>query len=212
MKKGYLEDSFWKHLHPLKLPPESIRFSYTFCLGGSTFFLFFLLILTGILLAFYYLPIQDRAYPSITRITYLVPYGGFLRTLHYWSGQLMVLALILHMIRVFYYRAYRPPRQLNWWVGLCLFLSTLVIDFSGYVLRWDADTFAALQVATQLVREIPLLGKPLYILFVGGPEIGALTAIRFYLFHCLILPGLMILLIFYHFWRVRKDGLAGRPL
>lgn len=174
--------------------------------------LFLMLVVSGVLLTFYYLPLSDRAYPSITQITYLVPYGGFIRNIHYWSGQLMVITLFLHMVRVFYYRAYGPPRQLNWLVGLALLVLTLGEDFSGYVLRWDADTVSATLVAASLVREIPGIGPFLYLLLVGGNQIGETTVLRFYILHCLLLPGLMLFLIFYHFWRVRRDGLAGKPL
>ncbi len=210
MKKPSWDDSFWKHLHPLRLQPESIRFTYTFCLGGCTFLLFLVLIISGVLLTFYYLPLSDKAYQSIADITYLVPYGGFIRNIHYWSGQLMVVTLLLHMVRVFYYRAYRPPRQFNWLVGLVLLVLTIGEDFSGYVLRWDADTWSATRVATHLIREIPGIGTFFYWILVGGDQIGEATVLRFYIFHCLLLPGMMILLVFYHFWRVRKDGLAGK--
>jgi len=212
MKKKGLDDSFWKHLHPVRLHPESIRFTHTFCLGGCTFLLFLVLILSGLLLAFFYLPLSDKAYLSITNITYLVPYGGFIRNIHYWSGQLMIITLLLHMIRVFYFRAYRPPRHFNWLVGLALLVLTFSEDFSGYVLRWDVDTFSATRVATQIVQEIPWIGQFFYRLLIGGDQVGEITVLRFHILHCLILPGLMILLIFYHFWRVRKDGLADRPL
>lgn len=212
MNKSPWDDSFWKHLHPLRLPPDSIRFTYTFCLGGCTFLLFLVLIVSGVLLTFFYLPIADKAYGSITDITYLIPFGGYIRTIHYWSGQLMVITLLLHMVRVFYYRAYRPPRQFNWLIGLVLLILTLGEDFSGYVLRWDADTYSATQVTFHLIKEFPGIGPFLLTLLIGGDQIGESTVLRFYIFHCMLLPGLMILLIFYHFWRVRKDGLAGRPL
>lgn len=212
MKNSSWDDSFWKHLHPLRLQPESIGFTYTFCLGGCTFLLFLLLIVSGVLLTFYYLPLSDKAYPGITQITYLVPYGGFIRNIHYWSGQLMVITLFLHMVRVFYYRAYRPPRQFNWLIGLFLLVLTLGEDFSGYVLRWDADTSSAALVAASLVKEIPGVGPFFHLLLMGGDQIGETTVLRFYILHCLFLPGLMLFLIFYHFWRVRRDGLAGKPL
>jgi len=212
MKKPLWDDSFWKHLHPLRLHPEALRFTYTFCLGGCSFLLFLILTFTGILLAFFYLPVQGKAYQSISDITYLVPFGGFIRNIHYWSGQLIIITLLMHMVRVFYYRAYRPPRQFNWLVGLGLLVLTFGEDFSGYVLRWDGDTYAATQVATALVRIIPGIGHFFYVLLVGGNQFGEVTVLRFYLLHCMIIPGLMFLLIFYHFWRVRKDGLAGKVL
>jgi quinol-cytochrome oxidoreductase complex cytochrome b subunit len=212
MKPRTGTDSFWKHLHPASLTAEAIRFSHTFCLGGLTFLLFLILGLTGLLLLFYYWPLPEKAYLSITNLTFVIPYGGFIRGLHYWAGQLMVVTLSLHMVRVFYYRAYRPPRQMNWLVGLGLLVLTLVLDFTGYTLRWDADTYAATLVGTQLLKEFPLIGPALHTLVVGGHQIGEATLLRFYVLHCFLLPGMLLFLAFYHFWRVRKDGLAGKPL
>ncbi|MBI5584892.1 MAG: cytochrome b N-terminal domain-containing protein [Deltaproteobacteria bacterium] len=211
MKKTW-SDSFWKHLHPASLTAEAIRFTHTFCLGGVTFLLFILLGLTGLLLLFHYLPLPEKAYLSITTLTFVIPFGGFIRSLHYWAGQVMVATLSLHMIRVFYYRAYQPPRRFNWLVGVGLLILTLVLDFTGYALRWDADTYAATLVGTQLLNQIPLLGPVLHILLVGGTQIGDSTLLRFYVLHCFLLPGFLLFLAFYHFWRVRKDGLAEKPL
>lgn len=212
MKPRSGSDSFWKHLHPASLTSEAIRITRTFCLGGLTFLLFLLLGLTGLLLLFYYWPLPDKAYLSITNLTFVIPYGRFIRHLHFWAGQLMVVTLSLHMIRVFFYRAYRPPRQLNWLVGLGLLLLTLILDFTGYALRWDADTYAATLVGTQLLKGVPLFGPGLHHLMVGGPQIGDTTLLRFYVLHVFLLPGVLLFLAFYHFWRVRKDGLANRPL
>ena len=156
MIKKPWSDSFWKHLHPYYLTAEMIRFTHTFCLGGLTFLLFFILNVTGLLLLFYYLPLADKAYLSVSNVTFVIPFGGFIRSLHYWAGQAMVVTLLLHMIRVFYYRAYRPPRSLNWLVGVGLLILTLFLDFTGYVLRWDADTYSATVVGTQIVRPDPL--------------------------------------------------------
>jgi cytochrome b6 len=210
MKHTLWDDSFWKHLHPLKLQAEAIRLRTTFCLGGSAFLLFLVLNLSGLLLAFFYLPLPGKAYASVADLTFLVPWGGFIRGIHFWAGQIILIALLGHMARVFYQRAYRPPREWNWLVGLALLLLTFAEDFSGYVLRWDMDTFSAAQVATALLQTIPGIGPWLYQVAVGGRQIGEMTLVRFYLFHCLLLPGLMFPLIFYHFWRIRKDGLAGK--
>lgn len=212
MTKPARSDSFWKHLHPASLTAEAIRFTHTFCLGGLTFLLFLLLGFTGLLLLFHYLPLSDKAYLSITNLTFLIPFGRFVRSLHFWAGQFMVVTVTLHMVRVFWYRAYRPPRQMNWLVGVGLLVLTLVLDFTGYTLRWDAETYAATLVGTQLLTEVPLVGGGLHTLLVGGNQIGETTILRFYVLHCFLLPGLLLFLVFYHFWRVRKDGLAERPL
>jgi quinol-cytochrome oxidoreductase complex cytochrome b subunit len=212
MIKKPWSDSFWKHLHPSYLTAEMIRFTHTFCLGGLTFFLFLILSVTGLLLLFYYLPLADKAYPSVSNVTFVIPFGGFIRSLHYWAGQGMVVTILLHMIRVFYYRAYRPPRSLNWLVGVGLLILTLTLDFTGYALRWDADTYSATVVGTQIVKQIPWTGSALFHLLAGGAQFGETTVLRFYVLHSFLLPGSVFALIFYHFWRVRKDGMAERPL
>ena len=164
---------------------------YPHLLPGRLDFSSCLLILnvTGLLLLFYYLPLADKAYLSVSNVTFVIPFGGFIRSLHYWAGQAMVVTVLLHMIRVFYYRAYRPPRSLNWLVGVGSLILTLILDFTGYVLRWDADTYSATVVGTQVVKQIPWVGSGLFHLLVGGAQFGETTVLRFYVLHCFLLPG-----------------------
>ena len=204
--------NFFHHLHPPLIPAQQARFRYTLGAGGLAIFLSLILLVTGLLEMYYYIPTPQGAATSVATITTLVPFGNLVRNLHYWSAQFLVIVVTIHLLRVTLTGAYAPPRRFNYLIGLALLVVILLLDFTGYVLRWDADTFSALQVATQLLREIPGIGGALYVLLVGGPQIGPLTAIRFYLLHCMLLPGMIMLLIFYHFWRVRRDGLAGNPL
>jgi quinol-cytochrome oxidoreductase complex cytochrome b subunit len=145
-------------------------------------------------------------------LTHVIPFGWFIRSLHFWAGQLMLVAILLHAVRVVAARAYLPPRQTNWLIGVALLLTTVGLDFSGYVLRWDSQTFWAAQVMSQLLAQVPLCGRELQQILLGGPQINEAGLLRFYAFHCLIGPAFCLSLIMYHFWRVRRDGKLGRSL
>ncbi|MEM5786703.1 MAG: cytochrome b N-terminal domain-containing protein [Syntrophobacteraceae bacterium] len=204
--------AFLEHIHPAKLSEQRTRIAATFCMGGASFFLFIVLGFTGLLLAVYYLPTAEGARAGIHDLDHVIPFGKLVRSVHYWGGQLMVVTVLLHTIRVVAAGAYMPPRHMNWLIGTALFLLTAGLDFSGYVLRWDAQTFWAAQVLSNLLGEVPLLGSGLQQLFLGGPEISEVGLLRFYVLHCLIGPSLALALIMYHFWRVRRDGKLGQPL
>ena len=193
-------------MHPVRLPEERIRIKETFCLGGTAFFLFLVLGISGFLLAFYYVPTAEGARAGIHDLDYVIPFGRLVRSIHFWAGQLMFGAVLLHTCRVVASGAYMPPRHFNWLVGISLFLLTAGLDFSGYILRWDAQTYWAAQVMSHLLGEVPLFGKGLQQLVLGGPEVSEIGLLRFYVLHCLAGPGLALALILYHFWRVRRDG------
>ena len=205
-------DTFLEHIHPAKISADRIRISSTFCLGGAAFFLFIILGVTGLLLAVYYLPSAAGSSAGLHDLTYVIPFGRLIRSLHFWAGQLMLAAIFLHTLRVVAARAYLPPRQTNWLIGVTLFLTSFGLDFSGYILRWDSQTIWAAQVMSQLLGRVPLVGPELQQLLLGGPQINEAGLLRFYAFHCLFGPMLCLGLIMYHFWRVRRDGKLGKPL
>ncbi|NNC75657.1 MAG: DUF4405 domain-containing protein, partial [Acidimicrobiia bacterium] len=122
------------HLHPVKVKRHGVRLSYTLCLGGMSFFLFILLTITGIFLMFYYRPTSPQAYIDIQALATDVPFGQLVRNMHRWGAHAMVLVVFLHMARVFYHGAYKPPREFNWVVGIILLLLTLLLSFTGYLL------------------------------------------------------------------------------
>ena len=155
-KPGFLE-----HIHPPRIPPERIRFSATFCLGGLSFLLFLVLGGTGVVLMFSYTPTPDGAAAFFAQEAGDLPFAWFFRRLHFLAGQAMVITLLLHLARVLATRAYLPPRSANWLVGLGLLLLVLALDLSGYVLRWDAATQGAATVAAGVLGEIPAVG-PLF--------------------------------------------------
>jgi len=205
-------DKFLEHIHPAKISEERIRISSTFCLGGAAFFLFIILGVTGLLLAIYYLPSAEGAKMGLHDLTYVIPFGWLIRSLHFWAGQLLLVTMLLHALRVVAARAYLPPRQGNWLIGVALLLIAGGLDFSGYVLRWDSQTFWAAQVMSQLLERVPLFGHELQQILLGGPQITESGLLRFYAFHCLLGPMLCLSLIMYHFWRVRRDGNLGKSL
>lgn len=194
------------HLHPVKVSRQSIKASYSLGLGVLTTFLFIELALTGVLLMFYYVPSVEHAFVDIVKIQTLVPFGQLLRNLHRWGAHLMVITTILHMVRVFYTGAYKPPREFNWVVGVVLLILTLGASFTGYLLPWDQLAFWAITVGTSIAAYEPLMGRTIQQILLGGPEVGQEALTRFYALHIMVIPMLMTLLISLHLWRVRKDG------
>lgn len=198
--------NFFYHLHPPTIPEREARFRYTFGLGGISVFLFLVLAVTGLLLAFFYIPTPDNAFPSLQVITFQVPFGWLVRNLHYWGAQAMVVAVALHLLRVIFTGAYKPPRRVNYLIGLALLVGVLLLNFTGYVLRWDDGTRWALVVGTNLVKETPFVGAALYDAIVGGTSVGPATTIRFYAWHILGLAVPAFFLIGWHAFKVRRDG------
>jgi quinol-cytochrome oxidoreductase complex cytochrome b subunit len=163
-------------------------------------------VFTGVLLMFYYIPSIERAYPTMKQIQLSVPLGQFTRNMHRWSAHAMVLVVILHMARVFYTGAHKPPREFNWLVGLALLLLTLGASFTGYLLPWDQLAYWAITVGTNIAGYVPLLGETTRQMLLGGGEVGQDALIRFYTLHVVLLPLAITLLVSLHMWRVRKDG------
>ena len=194
------------HLHPVKVSRKSLRWSYSFGLGIISTISFGILLVTGVLLMFYYVPSVELAHLTMKEIQFAVPLGQFTRNMHRWSAHLMVLVVILHMARVFYTGGYKPPREFNWVIGVMLLLITLGGSFTGYLLPWDQLSYWAITVGTNIAGYAPLIGPQLNQLLLGGAEVGQATLLRFYTLHIAVLPVLTVLLISVHVWRVRKDG------
>ena len=202
----------WLHIHPAKVKKENMKFRYSFYLGFITFFLFLILLTTGIALMCYYRPFPPQAYQDMKDLQFVVFMGPFLRAMHRWSAHAMVVCVFLHMCRVFYTASYKKPRQFNWVIGVCLLLLTLGLSFTGYLLPWDQLAFWAITVGTNIGSYAPLVGGQVRELLLGGHSVGQAALIRFYVLHVAVLPSLMILLTIVHFWRIRKDGGLSRPI
>jgi len=163
-------------------------------------------ILTGILLRFYYVPSPAEAYDSVVFLKTQVLFGPFIRNIHHWSGVFLLLVAFLHFLRVFLTGAYRDARRINWLFGLVLLLLIVFSNFTGYLLPWDQLAYWAITVATTIISYLPLAGKRLHTLIIGGQELNAGTLQTFFNFHTAVLPFMLLALVLYHFWRVRKAG------
>ena len=201
-----MRPSFYDHLHPPTIPAAQARWRYTLGLGGLAVFLALVVGFTGILVTFYYVPTPEQAAKSVQELTFLVPFGWLARNLHYWSAQLLVLVTALHLLRVVFTGAYLPPRRLNYLLGLSLLVFCLFLDFTGYVLRWDEGVHWALVAGTNLVRAIPGVGKVMYTALVSGSQVGAGTLTRFFAWHLFGLTIVVVIVLVWHIFRVRRDG------
>lgn len=201
-----MRPSFFHHLHPPTIPAQQSRWRYTLGAGGLSVFLILTLLVTGVLLMFYYIPTPQEAGDSIQTITYLIPFGGILRNLHYWAAQLLIIVIVIHMLRVILTGAYTPPRRFNYLIGMLLLVVSVFLDFSGYILRWDEGIRWALVVGTNLVKTIPWTGNALYTWIMGGSQPGPATLIRFYTWHIMGLTLLLVIFGVWHIFRVRRDG------
>jgi len=200
------------HLHPVKVKRHGVRLSYTLCLGGLSFFLFILLTITGIFLMFYYRPTSPAAFEDIQALSTNIAFGQLVRNMHRWGAHAMVLTVFLHMSRVFYHGAYKPPREFNWVVGVVLLLLTLLLSFTGYLLPWDQLALWAVTVGSNMGNYSPVIGDQVSFALVGGVQITPDTLLRWYVLHVLFLPFIIVIFMAVHFWRVRKDGGISGPL
>ena len=198
--------NFIHHLHPPSIPAMQSRFRYTLGAGGLAVFFSIVLLVTGLLEMYFYVPSPDQAAISVETITTLVPYGNLVRNLHYWSAQLLLVVITIHLLRVVLTGAYAKPRRFNFLLGLGLLVLILLLDFTGYILRWDEGIRWALVVGTNLLKTIPLIGEGLYYFVMGGPEAGPAALTRFYAWHIFGLTLGTVILIGWHVFRVRRDG------
>jgi len=203
-KLGSSHRNFVFHMHPPRVSANSINYNRTFGLGGMALLLFLLQALTGILLRFVYIPSPDQAYDSILYIQNTIFFGGFIRNIHHWSGIFFVIIAFLHFLRVFYSQAIFVPRRVNWIIGIVLLILAIFSNFTGYLLPWDQLSFWAVTVATNMLTYVPYIGDGLLRIVRGGNDVGSATLLNFYTFHTGILPVLMISLMIWHFWKVRK--------
>jgi len=219
------------HLHPVRTPKSGIRVRYTWCMGGLTFFVFLVEVVTGIMLMFYYRPTLEYAYTDMIDIGEHVPLG-IMREMHRWGAHLMIITVWLHMLRVFMTGSYKPPREFNWAIGVVLLLLTLLMSFTGYLLPWDQLAIWAITVGSNMARATPLAGSEgpgaaflklgdiglvhagndARFALLGGRFVGEGALLRFYVLHCLAIPFAAAVLMAVHFWRVRKDGGISGPM
>ena len=193
------------HLHPTKLPERTLKLTYGFGLGGLSVLAFLVLISTGVLLMFVYTPTPAEAYLSIQRLQTDIWMGQFVRNLHHWSANLLLILAALHMLRVYYTAAFHTPREFNWLIGWGMLLLVALSNFTGYLLPWDQLAYWATTIVTGMLGYIPVIGESIQTWLLGGPEIGAVTLRTFFALHVVIFPLTMGVLLSYHSWRIRKD-------
>jgi len=180
-------------------------------LGSASLFLFLMQGLTGIFLTVYYTPSPDHAYDSIQYIMNDVAFGWLIRGIHHWGSSLMVLVVFIHMVRVFATASFKYPRELTWLVGVGLFLFTVGMGFTGYLLPWHQQAYWATTVGTQIAGSVPFIGDFVLKALRGGPDLSALTLQRFFSAHIWVLPGLLVALIGVHLYLIIKHGESHFP-
>ena len=211
------------HVHSVRVHARTLKPTLTFGLGVMAAASFVITLITGVLLMVYYKPSTDLAYQSIKDIHFTVATGRFIRNIHRWAAQLMVLTVLLHMARVFFTASYKKPREFNWLVGLGLLVVTLALSFTGYLLPWDQLAYWAITIGSNIAnspRELTdAVGITKYFdpggfqkrLLLGANYVGQDALIRFYVLHVFALPLALVTLLSVHFWRIRKDGGLARP-
>jgi quinol-cytochrome oxidoreductase complex cytochrome b subunit len=192
------------HFRSIRVPEKTIRYTHTWGLGGMSMVLFLLLAATGILLLFVYEPSPGFAHDSIVTLQNDVFFGKLVRNIHYWSANFLIVVLILHLLRVYLTGAYFQARQFNWVIGLTLLTCVLASNFTGYLLPWDQLSYWATTIVTGMLSYVPFFGTWLQGVIRGGQEIGPATLVNFYAAHTTVLPLLIIALMGFHFWRIRK--------
>jgi len=182
--------------------------SWWSCFGGIAFLLFLIQAATGILLMFFYIPADPEAHRTILYLAGQAPFGWFFRTIHYWAGIGMMLAVSVHVLRVFIKGAYQRPRDLNWVIGSVLFFLTAGFILTGDLLPWTRSAYWSAVWWTDFVSQFPIIGHQIMLFLRGGENVTGSTITRFYVFHVFGLPSLMILFMVVHFAIVRKLGIS----
>ncbi len=209
----YAIDRQMPHSHAERYGSKTVWYWYPFyCLGGIAILCFVILGVTGLVLSLYYVPSTEgtpsAAYGSVETIMEEVSFGFMFRAIHHWSANIMIAAVFLHMLRVFFTGAYRNPRELNWVVGTVLLVLTIFYGFSGYLLPWNQLSYWAGTIGLEMARTVPVAGDWFAQLVFGGVELGAATLTRMYFFHVLLLPLVTITLMVVHLIAVYIQGLA----
>jgi quinol-cytochrome oxidoreductase complex cytochrome b subunit len=192
----------------LRKPVPGHALGSTWCAGGITLLLFVNQVVTGVLLAVYYKPAAGAAYESVRFIENEVPVGWLLRQMHAWGANLMVFMLFVHMARVFFNKAYRPPRELTWMSGGLLLTVTLAFAFTGYLLPWDQLSYWASTVGSGMAELVPVVGKHVLVMMRGGEAVSGQTLSRFFTLHCIVLPWVTVALVAAHAMLIRRLGIS----
>ena len=205
------ERSGWRNHYTAIFLRKIPKINWLYTLGSATLFTMMLQIVTGILLTLYYVPEPTQAHASVDYITNDLTFGWLIRGLHHWGSSAMVLLVVLHMVRVIAYGAYKYPREATWFSGVLLLLLTFSFGFTGYLLPWDQRAYWATVVGTRIGEVTPFVGGSLKNVMLGGEEISGLTLTRFYGAHVWILPAILLTLVGIHMYLVIRNGITAVP-
>jgi quinol-cytochrome oxidoreductase complex cytochrome b subunit len=198
-------------IYEVTLDRKVPKVNWFFTLGSASLILFILQGVTGMLLTIYYVPSPDHAYDSIQYIMNGVAFGWLIRGIHHWGASLMVIVVFLHMLRTFYFAAYKYPRELTWLTGVVLLLATLGMGFTGYLLPWNQKAYWATTVGTAIAGTVPFVGEFIEQVLRGGTDLSAVTLARFFSAHIWWLPAILIGVIGIHMYMVIRLGISAIP-
>src|SRR2546423_5182500 len=194
--------------HPV--PRETASWFYVF--GSAALTCFMLQVVTGILLALIYVPSAGEAWNSLQTLNHGISLGWFIRALHGWGSNVMIAIVLIHMVQVFLFGAYKFPRELTWVIGVLLLIVTLGMAFTGQVLRFDQDAYWGLGIGASIASRVPVAGPWVVDLMLGGPIIAGATLSRFFALHVFLIPGLLIAFVGVHVLLVLKLGVNEWPM
>jgi len=187
------------------------KVNWWFTMGSASLFLAVVQAITGIMLTVYYVPSPDHAYDSINYIMNEVQFGWLVRGIHHWGASLLVITVFLHMLRVFFYGAYKYPREFTWITGVVLFLSTLGMGFTGYLLPWNQKAYWATTVGTEIAGTAPVVGEFFMKVLRGGQNLSGVTLARFFSLHIWIIPAVVLVTLGIHLYLVVRLGISHIP-
>jgi quinol-cytochrome oxidoreductase complex cytochrome b subunit len=200
-----------KTIYDTVLDRKIPKVNWWFTLGSASLFLFLLQGITGIMLTIYYVPSPDHAYDSIQFIMTGVSFGWLIRGIHHWGASLMVLIVFFHMLRTYFFGAYKYPREFTWVTGVLLLLLTLGMGFTGYLLPWNQRAYWATTVATSIAGTVPFIGNFINQVLRGGGDLSAVTLARFFSVHIWWFPAIIAGLIGVHLYMVIRLGISSVP-
>jgi quinol-cytochrome oxidoreductase complex cytochrome b subunit len=187
------------------------KVNWFYTLGSASLFLFVMQAVTGIFLAVYYVPSPENAYNSIQYIMNEVAFGWLIRGIHHWGATLMVIFVFLHMLRTFFFAAYKFPREITWLTGVILMLATLGMGFTGYLLPWNQRSYWATTVGTEIAGTVPVIGDFIMRVLRGGTDLSGVTLARFFAVHIWFIPAIIVALIGVHMYLVIRIGISSIP-